>query len=115
MFYRTTKVSVETVDPDSFYSFLHYLYKGRLDKEALQDGPGRYKRTLEILRTSHEYCQMDLLTECKDMLIPLVNIENAFEMFQVASEFKLQVNSHYFLQVWLLYLGMMLTEWNPGM
>ena len=85
---------MESVDPDTFHSFIHYLYKGRLDEAALQDRPGRSKRILDILRMSHEYGQMDLFTDCEGMLIPLVNIENACEMFQAASEFKFKVKWH---------------------
>ena len=91
IFHRVTQIPMEDVDPDSFKSFLHYLYKGRLDQPMLQDGPGRYGRTLELLRMSHKYGHMDLFTECQGMLISLMNVENACEMFQVASEFELKV------------------------
>ena len=90
-FYRVTQIPMEDIDPDSFKSFLHYLYRGRLDQPMLQDGPGRYERALGLLRMSHKYGQMDLFTECQGMLISLMNVENACEMFQVASEFELKV------------------------
>ena len=93
--YRMTKIPVEDVDPASFKSFLYYLYKGRMDQSVLQDGPDRYKRTLELLKTSRKFGQMDLFTECKDILETLVNVENAWEMFQVASEFELKVTKRF--------------------
>ena len=94
---------MEDVDPDSFTSFLHYLYTGRLDKPMLQDGPGRYKRTLDLMRTSHKYDQMDLFTECKGMLMSMVDLENACEIYQVASEYKIKVSLHWFFQLICLF------------
>ena len=83
-FYGVTQILLEDVDPDSFKSFLHYLYKGRLDQPILQGGPRRYERALELLRVSHKYGHMDLFTESKETLVSLMNFENACEMFEVA-------------------------------
>ena len=84
IFHRVTQIPMEDVDPRSFKSFLHYLYKGRLDLPMLQDGPGRCGKTVELLRMSHKYGNMDLFTACKETLISLMNVENACEMFQVS-------------------------------
>ena len=84
----------ESIDSDSFYSLLHYVYKGRLPESMFQDKPNLWKKVLELLNTSHHYGQMDLFTECKNILLSKVTVENACAIFQVANQLQIQVKSH---------------------
>ena len=46
---------------------------------------------LELLKTSHHCAQMDLFTECKNILMLELTADNACEVFQVANKLHIEV------------------------
>ena len=82
----------DDVDPEGFHSYLYYVYMGRMEGSILEPGPNRLQKVLGLLKTSHRFGQMDLFTECKNVLMKLVDAGNAPEMVRVAKDFKIKVH-----------------------
>ena len=71
---------------------MQYVYMGRMDASILDPGPSRQQNVKNIIRNSHQFGQMDLFTECKDVLMKPFTSENALKITMVAKEFKMKAN-----------------------
>ena len=75
--------------------FVHYLYTYRIDyyQFALTDDDYSWlNKALKLLVVADRYGQLDLLSDCETLLMALLTVDNACEIFQVANKLNVQVN-----------------------
>ena len=88
-------IPIAGVDSDVFMHFVHYLYTYRIDyyQFALTDDDYSWlNKALKLLVVADRYGQLDLLSDCETLLMALLTVDNACEIFQVANKLNIQVN-----------------------
>lgn len=79
------------MDPDVFKSFLYYLYTEKIDCYLPDGRPAHYTWVLELLKTADQFGQMELLGQCKQVLMSIISPENASDVLSTARQLNMEV------------------------